>query len=402
MPREVAAAVLTRVWEEGAYSHIALSAELEKRGLDARDRGLATELVYGTLTWAPALDTLLEREVKGGLRKVEDPVRVLLRLGAYQLMFLDRVPEHAVLHEMVQMAKGSRETRRAQGLVNAVLRAVATRVKGDAAGPRWWAPEDRERKPVRYLSQRWVLPPWMANRLIQLLGLDEAETAAQAFCARAPLWLRVHGAHAIEGLLHSSWLPGAAIAPGWSAELHRALEAGQVAIQDLGSQAIGWMTGARPGAHVLDLCAGLGGKSLHLAHLGAQVTSVEPLPQKLELLKAAARTQGVDVKCFQGTVQQYAQSAGAGDFDAVLVDAPCSGFGVIRRHPETRWTKTEAVIGQMVPVQRDILAHAKGLVKPGGALVYSVCTFMVEEGKKQVQRFLEENPGILPTAAHSA
>jgi 16S rRNA (cytosine967-C5)-methyltransferase len=367
-----------------AYSHIALDHALRGSSLDGRDKGLATALVYGVLTWQRALDNILTRHLrKGGTRRLDTPVRTVLRLGAYQLRFLDRVPDHAAVDASVELCKEVGKPR-AAGLVNAVLRAVA-----EDEEP-WWREADRDRKRARWLGDKWSLPTWVANRFQQHFG-DEAEAVAEAFNTSPPLYLRKpKGADDLEGVEPIEGVPSAfrsADAEVWRDEVIQ----GNWVVQDLGSQLVGHFAGASAGIDALDACAGLGGKAFQLAEAGASVTAIDPNASKLKLLRSGAESLGFDIAIQQTTLEDFAESTDR-TFALVLVDAPCSGLGVMRRHAETRWRREESDIPRLSRIQRKLLDAAAGLVEPGGVLTYSVCTFTREETNRQIERFLADHP----------
>ncbi len=370
MARETALGVLGRIEDDAAYSHLALDAALNASDLDDRDAGLATELVYGTLTWRRALDAILSKHVRGGLARLDPVALNALRLGVYQLVFLDRIPDHAATGEMVELVK-RQVNKGAAGLVNAVLRKVAA-----TKSPRWWSEADRERKPVRYLGDRYSLPNWIANRLIQQFGMARAEAIAASFSQRPPLWARdVATSEPIR-------------LEGMDDAARAAILGGSLVIQDLGSQLVARL--AEGSGRALDACAGVGGKSLAIARFYDEVVALDPQQTKLEMLQATAERVGIsNVTVRAGTLQNADFDE---PFDTVLVDAPCTGLGVVRRHPETRWTKREADVTTLSRLQMELLDAAAPLVKPGGLLVYSVCTFTREETSKQAERFLERHP----------
>lgn len=391
-PRQIAQQVLETIEREDAYSHIALDAALERSSLDGRDRGLATELVYGTLTWQRALDNVLAKFVRRGLDGLDLPVLVALRVAVYQLLFLDRIPAHAAVDEAVEITKKG-PSRAAAGLVNGVLRSIV-RKKGDV---QWWSDGDRDKKPARYLGERYSLPNWITNRMLQYWGLERAEKLCEAFNTRPPLYLRLTGedTELPAGVEPVVGVPGAVRAESFSGEVRDGLDAGKWVVQDLGSQLIGHFAGAEPDLAVLDGCAGLGGKALHLAKLvGPEggVVAVDPADSKIELLCATAEKASLTerVRTQVASLQDFAKNSDE-TFDLVLIDAPCSGLGVIRRHPETRWRRKESDIFELTKLQQDLLDTAAELVRPGGTLTYSVCTFTTEEGPKQVERFLERH-----------
>src|SRR5690554_752377 len=406
MPRQLAQQVLEGIEEDDAYSHIALDAALRRSALDARDRGLVTELVYGTLTWQRALDTIVGQFVDSGIASLELPVRVALRLAVYQIVFLDRIPAHAAVNQAVDIVKAG-PSRRASGLVNAVLRNL---LREDAI--QWWRDEDREKKPSRYLGQRYSLPNWLGHRMLQTWGLRQAEAMAAAFAERPPLYLRrVSPGDAPvdklpEGVAPAQFgacpaVPGAFLADAIEDTVRKGLERGEWVVQDLGSQLIGLFSGAEPGMQVLDACAGLGGKTLHLAELvGAEghVVAVDPVQSKLQILRETAEQAKLlgRISTHKNELQSYVEAeARAGEpkrFDLVLLDAPCSGLGVIRRHPETRWRRDKSDILALADIQKKLLDVAAQQTKVGGTLVYSVCTFSREEGAGQIAAFLENHP----------
>jgi 16S rRNA (cytosine967-C5)-methyltransferase len=379
--RQVAHEALIWIAEQGAYSHIALGALLERHPLEERDRGLCTELVYGTLTWQRVIDeALLARVVSRPLERVDLPVLVALRVAAYQLGWLERVPAHAALNEAVEDIK-RRVGPGAAGFVNGALRALQRRMEGaDLRAARL----AHTRAPVAKLALTWSLPDWLAKRLIAMFGEAEAHAWGEAFARRPPLWARRVATDEVVRL------------DSLVVEAREAIERGELAIQDLGSQLVGRMAGEVAGLRVLDACAGLGGKTTQLARYvgeSGRVVAVDPQRAKLELLRQAAKRQGVSarVEVVCGELERVAEALGL--FDVVLVDAPCSGLGVLARHPETRWRRQEADIKALVEVQRRLLEQAAALVKPGGALVYSVCTWTIEEGPGQLAAFLAAHPG---------
>lgn len=394
MPRETALRVIQRVMDEGAFSHIALDAELSRGRLAPRDRGLASALVYGVLTWKRALDEVLDPLVKGGLERLDPGLDWILRLGAYQLLGLDTIPAHAAVDESVRLARKMGHSK-ASGLVNGVLRNVVRRHGSMRLGdlPKG-APQT-----ATTLGKTMSLPTRLAQQLINRLGWEEAVDAARAMNAAPPIFAhtpQLTAPPAIEETLPVEGIPGALRADRLGESLRAEVLAHRMVVQDLGSQLICWLAGAQPGWRVLDACAGLGGKTLHLAaQVGdeGQVVAVEPLRQKLELLRQGAEAAGLQerVMAVRGTLQSYAERPREA-FDLVILDAPCSGLGVIRRHPETRWNRSVEDVSELAALQRELLDAAAALVKPGGALLYAVCTFTREEGPDQLLDWLDAHP----------
>lgn len=390
--RSLALETLDRVFFGGAYSHIALASALDEADLSRADRGLATELVYGTLTRKRTLDTLLGTFVDRPIDGLDRPVLLSLRMAAYQLVFLDRIPQHAAVHEAVELVK-AQCSRGAAGFTNGVLRSMLRKRK------RWniWETIDPEKEQVRYLGVRHSLPNWIVALLIDAHGFTGAERQAKAFNTRPPLYFRTleksDGAPP-DGVSPVAGVPGCFRAESMSGELMESIRQHRMVIQDLGSQLIGHFATADGARRILDACAGLGGKALHLAQLAdaeASVVAIEPHQSKLtELRKTVADTSFEDrIELFHGELADFSDDSD--DFDLVLVDAPCSGLGVIRRHPETRWRRTQKDVDNRAALQKKLLAQAATHVSPGGLLVYGVCTFTEEEGPDQTEEFLRDH-----------
>jgi 16S rRNA (cytosine967-C5)-methyltransferase len=316
--RAVALDVLDRIDAEGAYANLVLSGELDRARLDGRDRRFATDLVYGTTRMRRACDYLVDRFLA---RPVDGRVRNALRLGAYQLAFAG-IPVHAAVGETVGVSP-----RPARGLVNAVLRKVA------GAATRW--PDDPTRLSV---------PDWVLDRLVADIGVDEAVAALTTMNEPPPVTEREDGY-----------------------------------VQDLASQQVAAAVGAEPGERVLDVCAGPGGKATGIAATGANVIASDVRPRRAGMVRANADLLGlgdrVAVAAADGTQPPFRPEG----FDRVLVDAPCSGLGTLRRRADLRWRIEPASVERLAALQRRLADAAAGLVRPGGTLVYSVCTLTAEE-----------------------
>jgi 16S rRNA (cytosine967-C5)-methyltransferase len=314
--RGLALDALDRIDPGGAYANLLLPELLDRTGLAPRDRHFATELVYGTTRMRRSCDLLVDRFLT---RTVEPRVRNALRLGAYQLHHLGMAP-HAAVGETVEVAP-----RPARGLVNAVLRRVAD-------NPVTW-PDD---------ATRLSYPDWVVAQLTADLGADDALEALAVMNTAPPVTEREDGY-----------------------------------VQDLASQWVAAAVGAEPGERVADLCAAPGGKALALAATGARVVAADLRPARATLVADNARGRSpLDVVVADGTAPPFAP----GSFDHVLVDAPCSGLGVLRRRPDARWRIDAAAVERLAHIQRALVDAARALVRPGGQLVYSVCTLTEAEG----------------------
>lgn len=397
--RDLARQVLVRVEDDGAYANRALAAALDRAtNLSAADRGLATELVYGVLRRRARLDRALEAVADRGLRALPSGARTVLRVGAYQLLFLDRVPTYAAVNDAVEVMKRNHGPRFG-GLANALLRRVAER--GEPPLP------DPVRDPQAHLAEAWGWPDWLARLALRELGVTAAVTLAAAAGAGAPLALR---ANRLAGLTREALAtalaaerPEAVIVPSLVAPdalLTRGLEApgrtqsfasGAFAIEDVGAQVVAELCGAAPGDRILDACAGLGGKTAHLAALGQNGAEIDALDLSLAKLRQAEEqwtrlgVRGVRARAADLTVDLPADTR---PYHRVLLDAPCSGLGVLRRHPEVLLRRTEADLAALAATARRMLDVVAAVVAPGGLLTYAVCTFDRAEGEDVVNAFL--------------
>lgn len=314
--RELAYRVLRRIDSEGAYANLTLAAALDRSRLSDADRRFATELVYGTTRMRRACDALVDRFV---MTPPDPATRTLLRLGAYQLEFAG-VPAYAAVGETVALAP-----KRTRGFVNAVLRKVSTT---PMVWPSEWA--------------RLSYPDWIADTLVTELGADDAHAALERMNAPATVTTRPDGY-----------------------------------VQDLSSQWVAAAVEARPGEFVFDACAAPGGKSTALAAAGAHVVAGDARVGRAGLVAANARRLDANVATLVADATYPPFTDGA--FDAVLIDAPCSGLGALRRRPDARWRIEPHDVRDLADLQRRMLVACASLVLPGGRLVYSVCTMTAAE-----------------------
>jgi 16S rRNA (cytosine967-C5)-methyltransferase len=390
--RALALRVIRRVTEEGAYSNLTLASALGRSRLTRRDRRLASELAYGTLRRVPALDWALARHASRPLDRVTPSALALLRLGAYQLLFT-RIPDHAAIGETVALASPGE-----RGFVNAVLRSLAR------DPPAWPAGSDDDA-----VSIRTGVAPWAVRELRRLLG-DEAEAAAAALGERAPLTIRTNTCRAstdeLESALRDSGHrprrggvhPEALLLDETTPRELPGYAEGWFAIQDQASSLVVRALDPRPGERVLDACAGPGGKAGHVAcRVAPQGAAVgaDVSPSRAGLVAAQARRLGVRVYV---VVQDARKPALRGPFDRVLVDAPCSGIGAARRRPELLWRVRRHDLSRLARLQVTIVASCADLLRPGGRLVYSVCTFPRAETDAACDAILRHRPDLHPIA----
>ena len=400
--RETALAVLTACRRLEAWSDGALKAACRRDGLDRREAAFAARLTYGVLQNAALLDFYLGAYCAQPVEKLEPFVRDVLRLGACQILLMDRVPDSAAVSQAVEMAKSHRR-QRAAGLVNAVLRKLSANKEHLPAIPA----EDAG----AYLSVRYSHPRWLAERLLALLGREEAEAFLAADNEAAPLVIQHNPLTCtlpeLEGSLRESgvqwtphpWLPGCGtISGGGDLEKLPAFEKGWFRVQDAAARLSVLAAGLCRGDRVLDVCAAPGGKSFAAAADMAgegEIISCDIHPHKLALIEKGAQRLGI--RCLTARLADGRENRPEwnGGFDAVLCDVPCSGLGVIRKKPEIRYKDPEALKG-LPAVQGAILANACRYVKPGGILLYSTCTILPEENEEVTAAFLAGRPDFVP------
>ncbi len=388
--------ILCRVEEDQAFADLALEAALDRARLPARDRALTTELVFGTLRWQRRLDWILVPHCRRRLDRLDPRVRNLLRLTAYQLHFLDRVPTWAAVNEAVTLAK-RRGHGEAAPFVNAVLRSLAR--SGGSLPP---LPED----PVEAAATRLAFPSWLALRWVQRFGLPEAESLMTALNERPPVSARVNLPRCSREVLikrlaeeeevrasPAHFAPEGVVLehPGPTFRF-KAFREGWFALQDEASILVGHLLAPKPGETVADVCAAPGTKTIHLAALmqnSGKVVAMDPHAARLKLVSQAAARLGVSiVECHGGSAEALAPKF-TGRFDRVLVDAPCSNLGVVRRNPDVKWRRSEADLAGLRQRQSAILEAAASMCRPGGILVYATCSLEPEENEGVVLPFLE-------------
>ena len=395
--RRVAWQVLTAV-EEGAFADAALGAQLRAGHLAPRDRGLATQLVYGTIAW----QGLLDRAIAHGARdpqRLDTPIRTLLRLALFQLIRLDRVPEFAAVNTAVELAK---EIKRgaASGLVNALLRGFLRRGKRVDLPP-------REAGLAAHLAVAFSHPRWLVDRWLAELGDEETAALVAANNTPAPTAVRVNRRRAEPAQVIAAFAErGAAVHASVYASDALVLEGGGDpltlpgyregwwALQGEASQLVAAMLGVRPGARVLDVCAAPGGKATAAAERAGDaglVVAVDRHHTGLRIARRAAARLGLALRALRADGRALPLAADWAA-DAVLVDAPCSGLGTLRQHPEIRWRRRSADIATLAALQAELLAAASAHVAPGGALVYATCTISAAENADLVTAFLASHP----------
>jgi 16S rRNA (cytosine967-C5)-methyltransferase len=389
----VALAVLGRVEDQRAFAAAALDAELGRLS-DPRDRALATELVLGVLRRRSWLDRLLEDASTRGLSRIDPTTRRILRIAAYQIAYLERVPARAAVSEAVSQTKRSRAAGLA-GMVNGLLRNLASRERGALK------PSDDDGDAIGELAARLGQQPWVMERLVEAFGRQRAAAIAAAFNQPSRRTLRVNEARATRDEVARAIGDSARVSElsPWGIDVDdpdaaRRLEGdGRAAYQDEGAQLVVLAADPRPGERILDACAGRGGKTGALAAAagGAEVTAVDRQPSKLERLEFELGRQGLAARAIAADLTDDV-AAIEGRFELVLLDAPCSGTGTLGRRPEIRWRLQPGDVDQLTDVQRRMLDRAAGLAAEGGRLVYAVCSLLPEECDGHLDGFLEQHP----------
>ncbi len=392
--RELALEGLLQVEKSGAYSNLLLNSLIEKNKIEGKDTGLLTEIVYGTIQRREALDFYLQPFLK---KKPEQWVKILLRLSLYQMLFLDRVPAHAVIHEAVEIAK-KRGHQGIASLVNGVLRSVqrqgvpsletisdpAERLAVETSHPKWLVQEWTEEYGIdaaRKMCEVNMLPPVPTARVnVSKITVEEALVL-----------LKEEGVEARRGELAED----AILIEKGNVAHTRAFQDGFLSIQDESSMLVARALGPEQGDDVLDSCAAPGGKTTHIAerlHGTGRVLSLDLHPHKVKLIRQQADRLGlsnVDTKAMDA--RKVGEAFRPESFDKILVDAPCSGFGVIRRKPDIKIGKQPEDSERLSHIQLAILREVAPLLKRGGRLVYSTCTIEKTENENVMQQFLQSH-----------
>ncbi len=397
--RVCAYAVLRRVFEQDAYTDLALRAEA--RELDARDRALAMRLAYGAVQRKGTLDYLIERLAERPLKRLDAPVLAALRLGLYELLYLGGAPDHAVVADAVELAKSGRG---GHGLVNAVLRRATREGRALLAALDDSTPEGAALKHSH--------PEWVARLWWEQLGAEDARALLAFDNEPAELALRVNtlvadpvgvaqqlrAAPRPVGVHGDPLIPEALVLEGpWDVHGSPQWQAGAVLAQSRGAMLPARALAPQPGERVLDLCAAPGGKSTHLAALmggrGEVVALERNRRRAAELQRTVERLRARDcVRVVLGDATRPLRDEAP--FDRVLVDPPCSGLGTLQARADLRWRVAAGDLAQLARTQASILAAGAAVVRPGGVLVYSTCTISHTENQSQILAFLESNPGF--------
>ncbi|MBQ7778497.1 MAG: 16S rRNA (cytosine(967)-C(5))-methyltransferase RsmB [Oscillibacter sp.] len=402
--RETALRVLVSCRTNGAWADAALKAQLQRDGVSGADAALCSRIVYGVMQNQLLLDHYLGAFCTQRLDHLQPPLAEILRVGAYQILYLDKVPDHAAVSESVNLAKRFKRGQ-AAGLVNAVLRKLSQNKNN--------LPEIPARDEIRYLSVRYSHPRWLVKKLLPILGREELERFLIANNSVAPLTIQMNPLKTTEDALTAkleaegvsvkrhSWVPGCLELTG-TGDLTglEAFRTGDFMVQDPAASLVSLFAGIQPGQRVLDVCAAPGGKSFGAAFAmenRGEVLSCDLHENKLVRIQESAARLGVT--CIETAAADGSKfrPEWEGKFDTVLVDAPCSGLGIIRKKPDVRYKKADDLFALPV-IQSGILENAARYVAPGGTLVYSTCTVLPEENEQVSDAFLAEHPEFVREA----
>ncbi|NLW58884.1 MAG: 16S rRNA (cytosine(967)-C(5))-methyltransferase RsmB [Firmicutes bacterium] len=397
--RELALDALIAIAEEGAYANRILNALFANGQPEEKEKRLATELVFGTLRHRSMLDFLLNRLLTKELSALPTAIREVLRLSLYQLIFTN-LPAYAVVNEAVALTKGGKY-RGLSRLVNGVLRNYLRRRQELAA-----ALPAFDQDPIGHLTIVHSHPHWIIQRWVRRWGAETTHRLVEANNAPAPLSVRTNtlrlsrdellAAMAKAGLAAE---PVSAIPEAIRLKSGRDLTgnplwaAGYFYVQDEASMLVAHLLAPEPGTVVADLCAAPGGKTTHLAQLmnnRGRIYALDQYEHKTGLIAENARRLGIGI--IEPITTDARRWCPAGPVDGILLDAPCTGTGVLRRRPDIRWRRQPADLASLVARQRELLYHAASLLKPGGRLVYSTCSLESEENEDQIRRFLADHP----------
>jgi len=398
--RDLATDILVKVETRKAYADVLLDRTLGSKFLSAPDRALLTELTYGTLRWRGRLDACLKRLIRQPLQDTHPFVRNLLRLALYQVLFLDRIPQYAAVNEAVKMAKSGAGSK-AAGFVNGVLRNFLRESK-------LVAKPDPKKSPISAVAEYWSHPDWLIERWLKCFDTGQIEALLEANNEKAPLVLRTNlrqgTREALLELLQSNdvkasptpWSPqGIMVQSRILVDQLPGFHEGRFQVQGEASQLVAYLLAPRPGEHILDACAAPGGKTTHIAELmddRGEIIATDISAKGLQKLEESTKRLGLKtIRTSKVDLSKKLNESLGHPFDRILVDAPCTGFGTLRSHPEIKWNRGEADIKRLTDLQKKILANAALYLKVGGVLVYSTCTLIDDENEKVVEDFLKRH-----------
>ncbi|MFI5304827.1 MAG: 16S rRNA (cytosine(967)-C(5))-methyltransferase RsmB [Nitrospiria bacterium] len=400
-PRLSALNIINEVEEKEIFLDPLMEREYEK--LSSIDRGLLKELVYGTLRWQGYLDWVINRYAERKTQKMGEWVRNALRIGAYQILFLTKIPYFAAIYESVELVK-EKEGLPSSGFVNGVLRSILRDKEANKL-------QDLKDDNPHHIAIKYSQPEWLVKRWVNRFGFETTRNWFKNNIKTPPLTIRVNRVlidrDHLSSLLFDEGIsnhktensPVGLILekPGDVTRLH-SYQKGLFYIQDEGSQLVPFLLSPRPGDQILDACAAPGGKATQLAELigdRGEIMAVDQSPDRINTLQRNLKRLGLNsVKPRQFDLTRNSKEFYARSFNKILLDAPCSGTGVLRRHPEGKWQKRENFLPGFAKTQLQLLEAVSKCLKAGGILVYSTCSTEPEENEKIIEKFIKSNSGF--------
>lgn len=389
--RSLALSVLEQVFDHGAYSNIALNKVLESSRLSAQDKGLATELVYGTVSRKIILEWYLAHFIEDR-EKLDTWVYYLLMLSLYQLVYLDKLPVHAVVNEAVNLAKRKPGTDK---FVNAILRKMSQSTLPN--------PAEIKRKNKR-LSVQYSVPVWLVQTLIAEYGDERAEKIFQSLHTRNKASVRVTDSQRVEQLAEELDAQRSLLSPVGVVKSHGHFagtdyfKEGLITIQDETSQLVAPTLDIQGDEIILDSCAAPGGKTCHMGSYltSGKILALDLYEHKLALIEENAQRLGLadKIETKRLDASRVHEEFGPDTFDKILVDAPCSGMGLIRRKPDIRYNKAAMDFDSLKAIQLQILDSVCQSLKIGGIITYSTCTIIAKENQEVIHEFLQNHPNF--------
>lgn len=401
-PREGALLVLYEINEKDAFSNIALNKELRNKTYSQLDKNLMTELIYGVLENQIYIDYVIKQFSTFDIEKMNPYTLNILRLGIYQLFFLDKIPGFAAVNESVNLSK--KYCKKTSGFINGVLRNIQ-RKKESIKLP------NPKKNIIKYLSVKYSHPEWLVKKFLNDFDQVFTEELLKANNSRPELYVRINTLKISvddcvkllidEGYIvkENPYIREAVIVKGMQGvEESELYKKGYIQIQDFASMLVSKILDPKEGEFVIDVCSAPGGKTTHIAQLMNNKGSIiarDIYDHKLKLVEKNAKRLGVKIISTENFNGRDLDKKILGKADKVLVDAPCSGFGIIRRKPEIKYGKKPNDIEKIIDIQYDILKNASEYLKVGGQLVYSTCTINARENEDIVNKFLQNNKNYI-------
>ncbi len=399
-PRHLAIQILDRVFRSDSFADLVLDRALKQQDFNPADRALTTELVYGTLRWRKWLDWVLHRTYHGDWLKMPPRIRLTLEVGLYQILFLDKIPDHAAVDESVKIAIEERGMVWAR-VVNGMLREIIRY-------PKFREPPSMDDVPVHAIAVTWSHPEWIVEKWIEYWGVERTISICKANNERPKLGVRVNRLQGereevreamrslgIEAQLSQFLDDFLVIDKGAGLFPSEIFQNGFVSIQDESAGIVARLVNPKPGEQIIDLTSAPGGKSMHMAERSRDKAIIVAADlHRVRLKKVIENKNRLGIKNVYPVLSD-GRRPGMKPVDKVLIDSPCSGLGVLRRRGEMRWRRSEADITKILGVQRALLKSGASLVKPAGTLVYSTCSILPEENQEMVEEFLDQHPNFI-------